>query len=253
MPGARSRWTGALLWTHLYGANCVGCHDVPSDVVVDPDGHVYVGGSSNTPPYTIDAFTLVLDLSTGLEIERGAVSASGLENAGTMLLGFDATFDLVSAGRTFHAQTGQVEILLFEYASLATSVPAVYCTAKASSCGTQPTVGGPSSTASVSAGAGSYDVSCGPVPGGLRPGVIVYTTNGAASAPLITSFGTLCIQMGAGFFRVPQPAFPAGTGCSAAYAFDFGAYLATQGVNPALVAGASVDLQVWYRDPPNVG
>src|SRR5688572_16933372 len=45
----RDAGTGALLWTHLYGANCVGCHDVPSDVVVDPDGHVYVGGSSNTP------------------------------------------------------------------------------------------------------------------------------------------------------------------------------------------------------------
>ena len=249
----RDAATGALLWTHLYGANCVGCHDVPSDVVVDPDGHVFVGGSSNTPPLTIDAFTLVLDVSSGSELERGAVSASGLENAGTMLMGFDAAYDLVSAGKTFHAQTLGVEILLFEYDALATSVPEIYCSAKASSCGTQPTLGGPSAMASVSAGTGSFDVTCGPVPAGPKPGVIVYTTNGAALVPATTSFGTLCIQPGPGLFRVPQPALPVGAGCFASYAFDFGGYLAAQSVNPALAAGATVDLQVWYRDPQNSG
>ena len=34
---------------------------------------------------------------------------------------------------------------------------------------------------------------------------------------------------------------------------DFNTHAATQVIDPLLVAGATVDMQCWYRDPPNPG
>ena len=44
----RDATTGAQLWTHAYGASCVGCYDVPSDVRVDPAGNVFVAGITSS-------------------------------------------------------------------------------------------------------------------------------------------------------------------------------------------------------------
>ena len=41
--------------------------------------------------------------------------------------------------------------------------------------------------------------------------------------------------------------------CTGLYSIDLNLHIATQTSDPALVAGATVDLQCWYRDPPNVG
>jgi hypothetical protein len=131
----------------------------------------------------------------------------------------------------------------------------VYCTAKPSSIpGCVPALQ-PPCTASLSGGPGSADIVCGPVPGGSNPAILVYTTQGAAASPAQTPFGFLCIQTGAGFFRVGPPRFPGGSPgtCSGSYTFDFGAFLASGPKDPNLVAGATVDVQIWYRDPANVG
>lgn len=129
----------------------------------------------------------------------------------------------------------------------------IYCTAKPSSVpGCTPSIMTPCQ-ASLGGGAGSANVTCGPVPGGPQPGLIVYTTQGPAAVPAQNPFGFLCITAGPGLFRVLPPGLPGGTvgTCSGAYVLDFGAYLAGPNPDTNLVAGASIDMQVWYRDPPN--
>jgi hypothetical protein len=41
--------------------------------------------------------------------------------------------------------------------------------------------------------------------------------------------------------------------CVGSYGMNFNQYIHGQTQDPALGAGASVDLQCWYRDPPNPG
>ena len=41
--------------------------------------------------------------------------------------------------------------------------------------------------------------------------------------------------------------------CSGAYTLDFNLYFVTQTNDPGLVSGVQVDMQCWYRDPPNPG
>lgn len=136
------------------------------------------------------------------------------------------------------------------------SAPTLYCTAKATSiAGCLPLLSAPSGTASLTAGAGSYDVSCGPLPGGPNFGALTYTTMGPLAVPLQNAFGWQCIPTGVGYVVMTPPLVSGGTvgACSGAYTFDFGAYLAGPHGDPNLTAGATVDLQILYRDPANVG
>jgi hypothetical protein len=128
--------------------------------------------------------------------------------------------------------------------------PTTYCTAKPSSIpGCVPafiTTGTPSA----SQGSG-FQIDCGPVPGN-NVGLFIYTTQGAAAVPVQNEFGFLCL--GPGIFRLPASSGGGATGvCNGSYGVDFNTYFATQTADPSLVAGASVDCQVWYRDPPNSG
>jgi len=130
--------------------------------------------------------------------------------------------------------------------------PSTYCTAKANSIpGCVPAFalnGVPSASAPK-----GFTVAVTGVPGG-NPGLFLYTTNGAAATPIQNAYGFLCIQAGPGMFRI-APQAGAGTQgvCNGGYAVDFDQHMATQTQDATLVAGASVDLQCWYRDPPNPG
>ena len=112
----RDAATGAFAWSHLYGANCVGCFDVARDVIVDPaTDRVYVSGETNTAPYTSDILTFVLDAASGAELDR-AVLASPPQWAGNpSALRFDAERDLYVAGIVMSPSTGQRDLLVFEY------------------------------------------------------------------------------------------------------------------------------------------
>jgi hypothetical protein len=81
---------------------------------------------------------------------------------------------------------------------------------------------------------------------------VLYTTRGPNASPFANSYGWMCLDT-TSLRRVPQVAFPAGTGCAAAYRFDLGGWLATQTGDPDLTPGARVDMQVWYRDPQSAG
>jgi hypothetical protein len=119
--------TGALLWTFLYGLNCVGCYDVSGDVVVDAAGHVFVGGATSSAPYSADAITFVLDASTGVEMQRGVVAEASPFTISSGPLRFDAAFDLFNGAHSSNANTGAVEFALIKYPSLSGSAGSAFC------------------------------------------------------------------------------------------------------------------------------
>jgi len=122
----RDASTGAMLWSRLYGANCLYCFDAPGDVAVDAAGHVFVTGMTSSPPYSADAITLVLDAGTGLEVERGVVDGGTARSASGGFLGFDPSFGLLDAGETYEANTGETALLLLHYGALAGN-PSLFC------------------------------------------------------------------------------------------------------------------------------
>lgn len=114
----RDAATGALRWTHLYGANCVGCYDVAADVSVDAAGRVFVAGSTTSPPYAGDAILLVLDAGTGLETERGIIAGSPIEIVSPRQLRPDPAFNLLLSSDFYNANTGQVDMSVAKYGAL---------------------------------------------------------------------------------------------------------------------------------------
>lgn len=115
----RDAATGDHLWSHHYGAGCLYCLDVPADVVADPSGHVFVAGTTSSPPYSGDGILLVLDAATGVELDRGVVAGgSASEVVSSGILAFDADFDLYDGGRTTDYDTGQIEMGVTKWLSL---------------------------------------------------------------------------------------------------------------------------------------
>lgn len=114
----RDATTGVQLWTHVYGATCVGCYDVPSDVRVDSEDHTFVVGRTSSPPYSNDVILFVLDNATGLEINRGLVFNTGSEIPTSGPLRFDAAFNLFDGGRVYNADTGAVDMSVTKWTSL---------------------------------------------------------------------------------------------------------------------------------------
>jgi len=117
----RDAFSGAQLWTHLYGDTCVGCFDVPADIIVDPDGHVFVAGSTSSAPYTGDMITLVLDATSGVETDRGILPGTTGEEAGPGFQRFDAAYNLFDGGQASNATTGETQISVVKYPSQVTS------------------------------------------------------------------------------------------------------------------------------------
>ena len=114
----RDAATGALLWTSLYGQPCIQCFDQPSDVRVDPEGHVFVVGRTSSPPYVNEVILLVLDAATGLETNRGIVFNVGSEIPSPGALRFDAAFNIYNGGGIYNADTGAVDMSVTKWASL---------------------------------------------------------------------------------------------------------------------------------------
>jgi hypothetical protein len=117
-----------------------------------------------------------------------------------------------------------------------------YCTAKTNSLGCSPFVS-LSGLPSASAGLGCT-ISAAAVLS-QKVGLFLHSTAGAAALPF--HGGTLCVQ-------APLKRHPAsstggtGLGCTGVLSEDLNDYIAS-GADPALVAGATVWLQAWSRDP----
>ena len=114
----RNAATGALLWTNVYGQTCIQCFDQPSDVRVDPEGHVFVVGLTSSPPYVNEVILLVLDTATGIETNRGIVFNVGSEIPSPGALRFDAAFNLYNGGGIYNADTGARDMSMTKWASL---------------------------------------------------------------------------------------------------------------------------------------
>lgn len=135
--------------------------------------------------------------------------------------------------------------------ALQPATPTLYCTSKPASipsCVPTLTFSG---VPSASAGSG-FTITAGLLPG-AKQGLWIHTTQGAAGTPINNAYGWLCIST-SGMFRF-QAMMSTGTNglCNGQLSFDFNTWAATQTQNPTVVAGATVDLQAWYRDPPNSG
>ena len=93
-------------------------HHKPSDVRVDPEGHVFVVGRTSSPPYVNEVILLVLDTATGLETNRGIVFNVGSEIPVPGALRFDAAFNIYNGGGINNADTGAIDMSLTKWASL---------------------------------------------------------------------------------------------------------------------------------------
>jgi len=124
-----------------------------------------------------------------------------------------------------------------------TGVVQTYCTAKVNSVGCTPTIfstGTPSATAPLPFRIKAANVI------NNKAGALVYGF-GPAGAPF--SGGFLCVQSPVHRVRVANSdGNPPPDDCSGFLSFDFNHYT-RQGLDPTVVAGASVHAQYWYRDP----
>lgn len=115
--------SGAFIWSHLYGANCIGCYDVPGDIRVDSAGHVLVAGGTSSPPYSGDVIMLVLDSATGQELDRAVVSGSDLEHVSASFAKLDGNENIYLAGEFYNVNSGVVDIHVMRFAALAGHAP----------------------------------------------------------------------------------------------------------------------------------
>jgi len=109
---------GVLLWTHLYGSNAKWNRDEPSDVAADPAGHVFVGGYTNSPPYQADVITLVLDATSGAEVDRQIIDGGPNMFMDSGLMAFDAEFNLFNAAEPGNITTGETLMSLTKFTTL---------------------------------------------------------------------------------------------------------------------------------------
>jgi hypothetical protein len=134
---------------------------------------------------------------------------------------------------------------LWQVEGLGGTGPGTFCTSKTSSLGCVPTLTTSASNASKS-GAPATTLTASPVPGGAGlPGILIYAKT-APVAPVVTSFGFLCLT---GFQRAGAfPASPGGSSgsCSGAYNWNAAAIAAGTGT---INVGDVLRIQAWYRDP----
>jgi hypothetical protein len=261
----RDAGSGAFLWSHLYGANCLYCYDVPADVLVDPAGHVFVAGRTSSPPYSNDTITLVLDANTGLETVRGVVSGGPTQTAEPRVLGLDGAYNLLDGGRTYDFNTGAVQMSVFKYASLlggstpfcdpgAGGVSACPCSnppgAPGRGCDNSSATGGASIQTSGAASLGADTLVF--TTAGEKPTATSIVLQGTLSDPngVVFGQGVRCVSgslkrlyvrsASGGSINVPAGADPSVSARSAA-------------LGDTIPAGAQRYYMVYYRDPLVLG
>ncbi|MCL4197997.1 MAG: PQQ-binding-like beta-propeller repeat protein [Phycisphaerales bacterium] len=112
--------TGALRWSHSYGANCVYCLDFPTSVIADSAAHVFIAGYTVSAPYSGDMILFQLDAATGLEQNRGIVAGNLQEEVVySRLMRFDRSESLHIGADFYNANTGVYDMSIIKYASLA--------------------------------------------------------------------------------------------------------------------------------------
>lgn len=210
-------------------------------------GHVRDGGTGQPVAAEVEFL--------GVPWSNGESNASGGPHGGFVGVLPPGSYDVRVTAPCYQTQVLPVTLLAggslqLDVQLAPAATPVVYCTAKPSSIpGCVPSLSF-AGTPSASAGSG-FDVVASPTPGG-NLGLFLYTTQGPAAAPIQNAFGWLCLSPG--LFRIAnQNGGGAPGACEGLFQVDFNAHVAVQTLDPDLVAGAQVDLQAWYRDPPSPG
>ncbi|MBM3986392.1 MAG: hypothetical protein FJ294_00350 [Planctomycetes bacterium] len=149
--------------------------------------------------------------------------------------------DLFEAWRN----TGMAAPVVMTEAKWGTDAPVTYCTAKTNSQGCLPQIGY-TGVPSASSGSGFHITASNVL--NRRQGMLRATLAGPSAAPF--RGGTNCVLAPAARLAKQESggtALPA-LDCSGGFVVDFNEYIAS-GANPALVAGATVWVQWWSRDP----
>lgn len=199
-----------------------------------PFGEAPGGGTGETRLFELAA-------GTWNETARIAGSAASAQDQIGRSIALEGTRLVVGAANGDVPSLGQKgEGYVFE---LAPASPWVYCTAKTASAGCVPSIGW-SGTPSTSS-AGPFDVTATQVVS-QKFGILIYGKL-YNDAPFLG--GTLCI--GSPILRTDLQSSggsTSGADCTGSFSFDFNAHI-DSGDDPALVAGAWVWSQYWYRDP----
>ncbi|MBI5434399.1 MAG: hypothetical protein HZA52_16315 [Planctomycetes bacterium] len=119
---------------------------------------------------------------------------------------------------------------------------AVYCTSKVNSLGCTPAIsmtGAPSASSGTGCSLSTVNVI------GNKNGLFFHSTTGPLGTPFHGGF--LCVKSPTKRHAVLASGGTGGT-CSGSFSEDLNVYIAN-GTDPALVAGASVWIQTWSRDP----
>jgi hypothetical protein len=216
----------------LWSAAAWGDYDNDGDRDAMVIGYDPVAQASHSILYRNDGGSFVDSGNAFRNVYLGSVDWFDADN--------DGDFDLLLFGN----QNGSDVLRLYRNDASNGPFPvASYCTAKTNSLGCLPAIGS-SGLASMSAST-PFTVSASNVVN-QRNGLLFYGF-GAASAPF--QGGTMCVI--APTHRTPIQSSNGTSGaadCSGAFAYDFNA-LIRSGIDPALVAGAHVFAQYWYRDP----
>jgi hypothetical protein len=122
--------------------------------------------------------------------------------------------------------------------------PVVYCSPKTNSLGCIPQIGWygqPSASATEGFQVVARNLR------NKRPGLMLFSRAGRAAQPF--QGGTLCVAAPVARTAIETSGgAPSGNNCSGSLSVDFNGVIAS-GVDPALVAGVTVDTQFWGRDP----
>ncbi len=117
--------TGAPRWSHSYGANCLYCSDIPGGIIADTEGHVFLAGTTLSPPFNGQLILFALDETTGMETQRGTIDPLPNEGFGIRILRLDARQNLLMGGSAGNVNTGDKVMTLIKYDALAANVYAL--------------------------------------------------------------------------------------------------------------------------------
>jgi hypothetical protein len=234
---------GNLRWARRHGASVT--IFLAGRIAADPGGEVVVVGAGWViagPALSRDWVTLCYDAQGNQIWSERFGGASSLSDDAPQAIAIDPWGRAVVSGQVQPDYDVPVQCTTVAYRPTCSASIQVYCTAKPSSQGCAPRIAlldAPSATKGNGSTLQARDLIAGQV------GLFLHGTSGAASTPFHGGF--LCLS-GPWMRHPPRSTGGSGTACAGALEEDLNAYIAA-GVDPRLVAGATVYVQAWARDP----
>ncbi len=194
-----------------------------------------LGGFSGTITVTGSAPTVGTSIRAGIALHRfsfaDTAGGTGVE------LGYECEFTDWQGNSII--RSGKVNLVPNTCPSAFT-----YCTPKLSSSGCSPVMGS-SGVSSLAAPAG-FQALASQVEASQN-GLAFFGTTGQTNAPFFG--GTLCVNTP--LYRLGIKNSGGAGACTGAYAYSLAEMLAEPSGGPLLVVGQNVNVQVWFRDPPD--